>query len=1483
MTDETGLPATPDARRAMLAERLRQRMAGRHSPLSYPQQRLWFLDQLEPASAVYIVPLTYRVSGPFDVAAMEHALTEVVRTHQALRTVFRAVDGVPRQFVRPAGPVRLPVQDVSAHDDPVAAADLVARQQARLPFDLETDLMLRPLLVKLGDAEHWLCVTLHHIAGDGWSLGLLGAELSACYRAFLAGDAAELPPLPVQYADFAEQQAAQLTGEPLEEMIRYWRDRLAGLPALSSLPADYPRPPTQSHVGDHLDFDIDPGVASQVGVLARACGATPFAVLLAAFAALVHAHTGGDEVIVGSPVSGRPQENLQRLIGFFANTVVQRVDVSGRPSFRELVGRARDESRAAVANQELPFEKLVEELHPSRDPAHNPLFQLMLSYHDGDAGSLTLPGCRVSMVPGDTSTAKFDLTLSITHTAGGLRARLEYSTDLFTAQTAQAIGEQFATVLAAAVAEPGLSIAALPVLSQAEKRRVLVEWNPPAELVSDALVHELIAARAARVPDAPALLGAGQPAADALSYGEVNRRANALAARLRAHGVRADVAVGVYLDRSPDLVITLLAILKAGGAYLPLDPAYPWERLAFMVRDSRAPVIVTRGGLARRVAGLPVALVELDASTVTSPAPPGPAAQERVAPHNLAYVIYTSGSTGNPKGVMITHRNVVNFFAGVDAVLAGDTPGTWLAVTSMSFDISVLELLWTLARGYRVVVRGDEPTATSAAGVPVPSSVQARAMDFSLFYFGGDRGGGPGDLYRLMIEGARFADRNGFAAVWTPERHFHEFGGLYPNPSVTAAAIAAVTEHVGVRAGSVVIPLHDPLRVAEEWSVVDNLSGGRAGLSVASGWQPNDFVLAPDSYADRKKIMMRGLDELRELWRGGSVQRRNGAGAEAKVRIFPPPVTAELPVWVTSARSPETFQLAGEVGAGLLTHLLGHTAEQLAHKIALYRQAWREGGHAGSGHVTLMLHTFVGTDVDEVREIVREPLCAYIKSSFDLLSGLGQAIGRETDLRDLPDSELDELVAQAFDRFFDTSGLLGTPEHCADLIDQLKAIGVDEVACLVDFGIAHDRVLGALDHLALAKELSQDRRRAALADEPVAAQLRRHGATHLQCTPSSAGLLADDPESQSALAGLSRLLVGGEALPAPLAGQLAGLLPDGVHNMYGPTEATVWATTAPVDSSGQVTIGRPMTNVHAYVVDAYLRPCPASAPGELLLGGPSIARGYLGRPALTAERFIPDPFSGEPGARLYRTGDLVRRRPTGELEFLGRLDYQVKLHGHRIELGEIENVLRGHPGLRAVVASVQGAQDRQRIVAYCVPAGDRASELTAQAVKAFGARTLPDYMVPADVMFLDELPMTPNGKVDRNGLPDPERSARAEYLPPGNDTERRVARELSGLLKADRIGVEDNFFDVGGNSLLAVQARARLRPILGDRLSLVDIFRYPTVRGLVTALTGDGQGGAGGAPDEGLAQVREAAGRRVGALAKQARVRKERAGGRDVR
>ena len=1462
MTEPT---ADADARRALLAQRLRARITGRSYPLSYPQQRLWFIDQLEPGNPVYVVPLAYQVNGPLDIRALETALTGLVRRHHVLRTVFWLEGEVPRQSVRPAETVTLPVLDVSGHEDPVAAARQACQDEARTPIRLDQDLMIRPLLVRVAHEQHWLCLTMHHIACDGPSLGLLGADLAQLYRIAATGIEPDLPELPVQYGDFAERQAARLTGEPLNEALGYWRERLAGLPALSALPTDRPRPPVQSYAGDHVDIDLGADLVPLAADVAREAGATPFAVLLAAFAVLVHAYTGSAEVVVGSPVSGRVDADVQRLIGFFTNTVVQRVDVSGRPSFAELVGRARDESRAAVANQDLPFEKLVEELHPSRDPAYNPIFQLMFSYHEGDEDSIDLPGATVRMVPGDTATAKFDMTLSITRAAGRLSGRLEFATDLFDRASAEEFAQHYRAVLTAALADPTVPISAIPVLSAEESRQILIDWNPPHRPTPDTLLPELIARQAASTPEAPAVLGADQPAEQALTYRELDARARTLAARLTAQGVGPDSLVGVYLDRSPDLVVALLGILYAGGAYLPLDPGYPADRLAFMVTDSGTGVVVSRRGLVAGLGDLPVRVVEVDAEEEVA-AGTEPAA---LRPGNLAYVIYTSGSTGRPKGVQVSHGNVLTFFAGMDDLLREDEPGSWLAVTSMSFDISVLELLWTLANGYRVVIRGDEPAMVQAGATQVPAAAQARPMDFSLFYFGGDRGGEPGDRYRLLIEGAKFADRNGFAAVWTPERHFHEFGGLYPNPAVTAAVIAGITERVAIRAGSVVLPLHDPLRVAEEWSVVDNVSHGRVGISVASGWQPDDFVLAPDNYAERKKIMMDSLAELRELWRGGSARRRNGVDADTQVTVFPPPAQPELPVWVTSARSPETFQMAGEAGAGLLTHLLGHSAEQLAEKIALYRSAWREAGHPGDGHVTVMLHAFAGPDVDEVRETVREPLCAYLKSSFDLLSGLGQALGRAVDPRSLPEHELDELVAQAFDRFFETSGLLGSPAHCADMVDRLKMIGVDEVACLIDFGVPHQQVIDALARLGEVRELSEARRRVALADEPISAQLRRHQVSTLQCTPSLAGVLADEPEGAQALAGLRRLLVGGEALPGPLAQRLAELLPGRVQNMYGPTEATVWASTAPVLADAPVTIGSPMTNVRGYVVDAYQRPVPVNVPGELLLGGEGIARGYLGRPALTAERFVPDPFSGIPGARLYRTGDLVRLRRDGELEFLGRLDHQVKVHGHRIELGEIENALRAHPDVREAVVAVAGEGAHQRIIGYCVaaPAGtDTAS------VRAFAARTLPDYMVPADVMFLDALPHTPNGKIDRNRLPAPGERRTAEYRAPGTDLERQVTEALAEVLRIERVGLDDNFFESGGNSLLAVQARMRLRPVLGERLSLVDVFRYPTPRALVTAFSGDGA-----AADDRRGDTRTAAKRRVGALARQAR-RKGRSG-----
>jgi natural product biosynthesis luciferase-like monooxygenase protein len=711
---------------------------------------------------------------------------------------------------------------------------------------------------------------------------------------------------------------------------------------------------------------------------------------------------------------------------------------------------------------------------------------------------------------------------------------------------------------------------------------------------------------------------------------------------------------------------------------------------------------------------------------------------------------------------MIEHRNVINFFAGMDAVLNPSAgPGVWLAVTSLSFDISVLELLWTLARGFRVVIaperdraalsratQGSRATLASSSSLTAPSSpagVAPSRMDFSLFYFAADAGGPARDRYRLLLEGARFADTHDFAAVWTPERHFHAFGGLYPNPAVTSAALATITTRIALRAGSVVLPLHDPIRVAEEWSVVDNLSGGRVGLSFASGWHANDFALAPDRYADRKAIMLRSLETVRALWRGESIPARSGNGSEISVRILPLPVQTDPPVWFTAAGSPDTFRAAGEMGANVLTNMLGQSLDDLRQKIAVYRAARQQ--RPGRPHVSLMLHTFVGPDMAEVRRVVREPFLSYLATSTDLIKqtrwqfpafaqpggananqGGGQGGGQDVPLRELTPEENEALMAHAFERYFDTSGLFGTPEHCLTLIDKLRAVGVDEIACLIDFGVDADRVLDSLRYLDQLRVLANQANQANQAapglqnedsggddDDPsVAVLIRRHGVTHLQCTPSLAQVLLDDPATADALGQLDHLLLGGEALSPALARRLGTLVRGQILNMYGPTETTVWSTTAlvPRDGAG-ITIGRPIANTRIFIVDASMQPCPVGVAGELLIGGHGVVRGYLARPDLTRERFVPDPFPGADShidARLYRTGDLARYRADGTIDFLGRIDHQVKIRGYRIELGEIEAAISAHPAVReAVVVAREDTPGDKRLCAYVVARGSEDS------------------------------------------------------------------------------------------------------------------------------------------------------------------------------
>jgi natural product biosynthesis luciferase-like monooxygenase protein len=1139
-------------------------------------------------------------------------------------------------------------------------------------------------------------------------------------------------------------------------------------------------------------------------------------------------------------VDGAMSRELEHAASWLASVVPLTMTIEWTESFRAHRDRARAEL-AELAKRRTYLRDLV---------ARSPDLRAMPELADGSAFAVCIaidaeppPGCALALV-----------------VPSGGAPRLSYDPRVLPEERAHDLARQLATFAESAARSPDAPVAELSLLDDGERTAVLHEPNRTAQTYRRTCVHRLIEEQVARTPDQTALLFEEEK----LSYRELDARANRLAAHLRTLGVGPDVLVGIHVERCLDLVVAALATWKAGGAYVPLDPTYPSERIAFMLEDAKLRVVLTtETGAASLHPKHDVAVVRLDAEAARIAQQPDIALEGGAAPENLAYVIYTSGSTGTPKGVMIQHDNLVSFFAGMDDRVPHDSAGTWLAVTSLSFDISTLELFWPLTHGFRVVIHRDR---NKDLGGPARAAAGSTgAIDFSLFYFSSDESADGRHKYELLLEGAKFADRHGFVAVWTPERHFHAFGGLYPNPAVTGAAIAAITENVQIRAGSVVLPLHHPARVAEAWSVVDNLSRGRVGISFASGWQPNDFVLRPENYADNKKIMFRDLEVVKALWRGESVRFPGPKGDEVAVRTLPRPVQKELPIWITTAGNVDTYKAAGRIGANVLTHLLGQSVAELAPKIRAYREARGEHGHdPAGGVVSLMLHTFVGEDESEVRALVREPLKRYLGSSLELLKQYAwafpafsrpkdMAADKGDDLTRLSDEERDALLEHAYGRYYETSGLFGRPEDCVRRIDELREIGVNEVACLIDFGIA---TRTTLDHLAdldrLRRLVRAGESSPRVAGHSIPELVRRHGVTHLQCTPSMARMLLDDPDARGALGGLRCWMVGGEALTPDLVRQIQSATAAALLNMYGPTETTVWSTTHAVGDGDIVYIGRPIANTRVYVLDPRGQPVPRSAIGELYIAGDGVARGYLGREELTRERFVADPFA--PG-RMYRTGDLARFTRDGVLECLGRRDQQVKIRGHRVELGEIEAALLESPdiGECAVVLREDSPGD-QRLVAYVV--GAAAPKTSAPDVArlrdALRAR-LPDFMVPAHVVLLSELPLTPNRKVDRRALPSPEQvgvAREAEYVAPASDIERTIAALWQELLGRERIGIDDNFFDVGGHSLLVVRMHRRLRELVAEPITLTDLYRFPTIRSLTDFLTRDA--GASAAHDGAL-------------------------------
>ncbi len=580
-----------------------RRADGDVCPLSFAQQRLWFLDQLEPGSSIYNIPVAMRLSGPLNVGVLEQCLNEVVRRHEALRTFFRAKEGEPFQVISKTYDLCLPMVDLSSLPETERETQMLelVNTESHRPFDLSQDLMLRALLLRLGAEEHVLVMTMHHIASDGWSMGILKRELSASYQAFSGGEPTALAELPIQYSDYAVWQRQWLQGKELESQLAYWKKQLQGAPEVLELPTDRPRPVMQGFLGDHLPLKFPQELTEKLKALSRKEGVTLFMTLLAAFQTLLHRYTGQQDIVVGAPMAGRNQMEVEGLIGFFVNTLVLRTRLSPDLTFRELLKRVRDVALGAYEHQELPFEKLVEELQPARHLSHNPLFQVMFAMQNAPGRGLDLLGLRVTPVEIERRTAKFDLTLSLADKEQGLSGSMEYNTDLYDAATIERMLGHFQVLLQGVVSTPEEKISNLPLMTEGERHKLLVEWNGTrAPYPNDKMIYELFEERVQETPHAVAVTCGTESS----TYQELNQQANQLGHYLKKLGVGADVLVGLCVERSIQMVVGLLGILKAGGAYVPLDPAYPEERLRFMLEDAGITVVVTQEKLMNSISTL---------------------------------------------------------------------------------------------------------------------------------------------------------------------------------------------------------------------------------------------------------------------------------------------------------------------------------------------------------------------------------------------------------------------------------------------------------------------------------------------------------------------------------------------------------------------------------------------------------------------------------------------------------------------------------------------------------------------------------------------------------------------------------------------------------------------------------------------------------------------------------------------------------------
>ncbi|HET6232766.1 MAG TPA: amino acid adenylation domain-containing protein, partial [Longimicrobiaceae bacterium] len=867
---------------------------GTHAPASSAQRRLWFVDRLRPGGSTYNVPEALRISGPIDVAALEAALGEIVARHEALRTVFATVDREPVQVVRPASPVTLAVTDLSAMPagEREATARGLASAEADRPFDLERGPLFRASMIRLAADDHVLLVTMHHIVSDGWSMGVLYRELSALYAAFAGGASADLPMLPVQYADFAAWERERTAGGAMDADLAYWAERLKGAPALLELPADRPRPAMPSHRGGYEPVELSAELAEAVRALARGEGATPFMALLAGWQALLARASGQDDIVVGSPIAGRTRPELEGLIGFFVNMLPLRADVSADPTFRELLAQVRESTLGAFAHQELPFDRLVEEVAPERSLRHGPVFQVSFAFHNSPQTDLSLGDARVERFAQEVGFTKFDLELALWDGADGLRGTLGYAADLFDAANVRRLARQLRALLAAAVANPDARISRLSAMDEAERAALLAEWTADSVDATTSTVHALFAEQAEATPDAVAV-GSGDAR---MTYAELDARSNRLARHLRARGVGAETRVGLSMERGPELVVALVAILKAGGAYVPLDPAYPAERLAFMLRDAGVSLVLATRDLAAQLPldGIETVLADEEAGEIAARSSAAP--EEVCGPDSLAYVVYTSGSTGTPKGVGVPHRAVVRLVRGADFCAMG-ADEVFLQMAPVAFDASTLEVWAPLLNGGRLApFPAGTPTPDALADFIEREDVTTLWLTAGLFHQVTDARPGCFARVRQLLAGGDVLSVPHVRRVMEMHPHLRLVNGYGPTENTTFTCCRTIRPEDAARPG---IPLGRAIRGTRAYvldpalqPVADGLPGElyAGGEGVARGYvgrpalTAERFVPDPFSAAPGARMYRTG-DRVRRL-ADGAIEFMGRLDGQVKIRGF---------------------------------------------------------------------------------------------------------------------------------------------------------------------------------------------------------------------------------------------------------------------------------------------------------------------------------------------------------------------------------------------------------------------------------------------------------------------------------------------------------------------------------------------------------------------------------------------------------------------